>query len=196
MKLKSIHILLIALVCFTIGNSSFAQNAYLYQDSVYYQSVGYTEKIETLNNDKDKYEQELKGLQKNLKEKILNLTSTYNSVSGETMEQVKMRMSAKDAEMLSLLEEENKLLDKRIASYNKVLEDQYNNDIMPYVQLVNSTIESYALKNKIDFVWIMENMNNSLAYANKGKNITSVIIKMVNAELEKSVSKTPPKKTN
>ena len=80
-------------------------------------------------------------------------------------------------------QDKDKLLETRIKSYNKQLEQQYQQNIEPYNKAVNNALESYAKKNKIDYIWYMEAIKQQLGYVNKSKDITQVIVEMVNKEL-------------
>lgn len=159
------------------------QHAYVYKDSVFVQLKGYTAKNSAINSLKQAYTQEVQTERTKLQDKYAALAKPYNIAEGETIEQLKTRMSAQDSEKLNLLQEEDKLLETRIKSYNKQLETQFKQDIEPYINRVNSAMETYAKKNKVDYIWVMETVKEQLAYVNKSKNITGVIVEMVNKEL-------------
>lgn len=180
----SIVNLLIGVVCVApfIGFSQ--QQAYVYQDSIYLQLKDYKAKMDLLTEQRSKYEKEVQETQSNLNEKAENLLAPYNVKEGETLEQLQARLNAKDLELYKLLQEENKLLASRLESYNKLLDNQYKTDIVPYINLVNSTIEAYALKSKLDYVWDMNQLKGNLVYANKGKNITKTVVEIVNSKLK------------
>jgi Skp family chaperone for outer membrane proteins len=52
----------------------------------------------------------------------------------------------------------------------------YRNEIQPIVNRVNTAITNYAKKNKLDGVYILENISSSLAYINKERIVTQAII--------------------
>lgn len=163
-----------------------AQNqAYVYKDSVLTKAIGYVAQKASLDSIQKVYTQEVTAARSKAQENYAALAKPYNVQEGETIEQLKARMSAIDAEKLSLLQEEDKLLETRIKSYNSQLEKQYNRDIKPIMETIDLQIANYAKKHKIDYVFIMEEMAKSLAYVNKGKDITAVIVEMVNKELQK-----------
>ena len=161
-----------------------AQNqAYVYKDSVYAKLQGYPQKQQALDSLQGVYTQEVQAQKQGLQKQYAALTEAYAPKQGETIEQLKTRMSAMDAEKLNLLQEEDKLLETRIKSYNKQLEQQHQQNIEPYNKAVNNALESYAKKNKLDYIWFMEAIKQQLGYVNKSKDITQVIVEMVNKEL-------------
>lgn len=180
--MKIIVHVIILLFCF-IQNANSQVHVYLYKDSVYRRLIDYSVKINFLDSLKNGFTQEIELERLRLQEKYTSLVLPYKIIEGETIEQLKARMSAKDIEKLNLLQEEDKLLETRIKSYNKQLEQQFKQDIEPYINRVNSAMETYAKKNKVDYIWVMEAVKEQLAYVNKSKNITDVIVEMVNKEL-------------
>jgi Skp family chaperone for outer membrane proteins len=102
----------------------------------------------------------------------------------ELIEALKSRMTALDVEKLSILQEDDKALSNKYASYNKLLEKQHKQDIQPYLDKVNAAIADYARSNKIDYVWIVDQLKPALAYINQGKDITSTIVGIVNKKVQ------------
>ncbi|WP_396225401.1 OmpH family outer membrane protein [Flavobacterium sp.] len=162
-----------------------AQQVYIYKDSLVVSAKGYVAKKASLDSVQKVYTEEVQNFRTKAQENYTALVTPYAPKEGETIEQLKARMSAIDAEKLTLLQEEDKLLETRIKSYNSQLEQQYNRDLKPIMDTIDAVIATYAKKNKIDFVFVMEELAKSLAYVNKGKNITGVISELVNKELGK-----------
>lgn len=175
----------LAVVFSCVAYGAQAQQAYVYKDSLLVAAKGYTSKKESLDSIQKVYSEEVQNIRTKAQTAYTALIKPYAPKEGETLEQLKARLNAIDAEKLTLLQEEEKLLETRIKSYNSQLEQQYNRDIKPIMDAIDNTIASYAKKNKIDFVFIMEELAKSLAYVNKGKNITGVISALVNKELSK-----------
>lgn len=175
---KQLVSLLVLLVFYTQAQ---AQNqAHVYRDSIFMQVKGYTQKSKALDSIKQVYTAEIQKEQIKVQEKYLALAKPYQVKENEALEQLKARMNAQDAEKLSLLQEEIKFLETRIKSYNKQLDDQYKVEIQPFINKINAAIATYATKNKIDYVWIMEDQMTKLAYINKKNNITRAIINLLN----------------
>jgi Skp family chaperone for outer membrane proteins len=168
-----------------LAYSAQAQQAYVYKDSVLVAAKGYIAKKASLDSVQKVYSEEVQAIRSKSQENYTALITPYAPKESETVEQLKARMSAIDAEKLTLLLEEGKLLETRIKSYNSQLDQQYTRDIKPIMDAIDNTIASYAKKNKLDFVYNMEELSKSLVYVNKGKNITGVILELVNQELNK-----------
>ena len=69
------------------------------------------------------------------------------------------------------------MLEERKKSYNEILDAHFKQNIRPRINKLNGIIEAYAAKNKYDMVFILEEIAPSLAYVNKGKDITPAIIR-------------------
>ena len=57
----------------------------------------------------------------------------------------------------------------------------YDSDVQPLINKVTMSIEQYAKLNKIDVVYVIEQLSPAIAYIDKRKNITRKII----AKIEK-----------
>lgn len=186
-KIKMKFKIILVVVAMVLGVISVqAQNqAHVYKDSLLLAASGYIQHKASIDSLQTAFSQELQNNKAALEERYVALTKSYAPKEQETIEQLKTRMSSIDAEKLHLLQEEDKLLDTRIKSYNAQLEQQYNRDIKPILETIDLQIANYAKKHKIDYVFIMEEMAKSLAYINKGKDITNTIIELVNKSLAK-----------
>lgn len=180
----SFKLVLVTMVMVLGASVAQAQNqAYIYKDSLYAKLQAYPHKKQALDSLQGVYTKAVQAQKQGLQKQYAALTEAYAPKQGETIEQLKTRMKTIDAEKLNLLQEEDKLLETRIKSYNKQLEQQYQQNIEPYNKAVNNALESYAKKNKIDYIWYMEAIKQQLGYVNKSKDITQVIVEMVNKEL-------------
>ena len=172
--------LLLAGAVATYGQSS----AYVYQDSLYRQLKGYKVKLAVVDSLTKMYSDEIKAEREKLMQKFNQLTSSYNPKQSESIDALKGRMSALDLEKLNILLEEEKAMNNKYTSYNTLLEKQHKLEIQPYVDKVNAAIEEYAGINKLDYVWIADRLKPALAYINRGKDITSVIVGIVNKRIQ------------
>jgi hypothetical protein len=178
---KRISVFLLLILGFTVQ----AQQAYVYKDSLLLAANNYTIKKASLDSVQKVYSEEVQAIRSRSQVNYTALITPYIPKEGETVEHLKARMSAIDAEKLRLLLVEGKLLETRIKSYNSQLEQQYTRDIKPIVDTIDAVLASYAQKNKLDFIYSMEELQKALVYVNKGKNITGVISALVNNELNK-----------
>ena len=85
-------------------------------------------------------------------------------------------MNVNDVSKLELILEEDKFIEKKVKNYELLLSTEYKTLVQPILDKVNSAISTYATKNKLDAVYILEQMRPALAYMNKNKDVTQVII--------------------
>ena len=169
------NILLILLFCTTVVA---AQNvAFVSQDSILASMPKFKENMTRLDELKKGYQEEIKIAKEKITEKLQKLLSNYNVVETETIEDVKKRMNSNDISNLDLLIEEDKFIDKKAKNYDLLLESDYNSNVKPILDKINTTIATYAKKNKIELVYILEQIKPALAYVDSKKYITTQIIK-------------------
>lgn len=174
---------IVFLVLFVSNSVSGQWQAYIHRDSVFMQLKGYLAKKASLDSVRQAYDEEIRGLRDAQQEQYNVLLTPYCIEKNESPEQIEMKLSNEDRERLKLLQEADVLIEKRIKTYNSLLQRQYQLNIQPYIDKVNQVIELYAKKNKIDFIWVIEDITNQLAYFNKGKNVTKSIAEWVNKGL-------------
>jgi Skp family chaperone for outer membrane proteins len=176
--------LLFFIFCFALQIQG-QRHVYLYKDSLFVKLAGYENRLKNLDSLKQIYTQKIAVDRSEIQNRFNDLAKSYNVFEGETVDQLKSRMNSIDKEKLSLLQEEDKLLDIRIKSYNKILEDMFTLEIKPYISAVNNAISSYATKNKVDYVWIMEELQTKVLFVNPEKNITKIILDAANKDIKK-----------
>lgn len=158
----------------------FAQgNAYIRRDTLLQVLPGYTSQVNTFDSLKTAFGEELKMEQQKLEKKANALFAAYNPKSEESTEALLGRMSQVDISRYNLLQKESALLDERGKSYNQILETHYKQKVQPLIEKLNKVIETYALKNKYDMIFILEDIAPALAYVNKGKDVTLPIIQLI-----------------
>jgi Skp family chaperone for outer membrane proteins len=170
------------LVCFTLllAENIFAQgNAYIRRDTLLTVLPGYTLKVSSFDSLKTAFSEELKIEQQKLEQKVNALFTSYSPKSNETTDVLIARLSQADASRYALLQKESVLLEERSKSYNEILQMNYSQNVQPLLTKLNKTIEQYAVKNKLDMVFILEDIAPALAYVNKGKDITGAVILLV-----------------
>ena len=175
--MKKTVLLSFLLIC-SLGISA-QQVAYIYSDSILMAAPGYIEKQQELTTVHEKYVQELEMLQKELSEKFAQLVASYNAKENETIDDLKARMSPADVMRLDILLEEQTAIETKTKSYDNMLNFMYEQDVQPIETRVQQTINAYAVKNKIDMIYIIEKIQESLAYINEKRNITNEIIKLL-----------------
>lgn len=174
---NSIFLLLSALLLLCTASVSNAQNyGYIHRDSILKSVPSYIPKLQELSSDQKKYSAEIKQGMEELQKKVSELLEPYQPNQQESIVGIKSRMNAMDTIKLNLLLDEEKSLKKKEESYNYMLNFTYRNEIQPIVDRVNTAISNYAKKNKLDGVYILENISSSLAYINKERIVTQAII--------------------
>ena len=171
------------LIGFTIlfAEHTFAQgNAYIRRDTLLTVLPGYTSKVKSFDSLKTAFSEELKIDQQKLEQKVNTLFAPYSPKNTETTDELIARLSPADASRYALLQKESVLLEDRSKSYNEILQMNYSQNVQPLLTKLNKTIEQYAVKNKLDMVFILEDIAPALAYINKGRDITGPIILLFN----------------
>lgn len=173
------NILTLVLVAF--AGTVFAQSnfAYIYRDSVLMATPKYVDNIKKIDSLQKTYAKEIKDTQEQLNGKLGALLKGYNVKENENIDQIKSRMTAVDTTSLSLLMQEDKMMQTKAKSYDNLVNFAFQKDVQPLLDKVNKAIEKYAVTNKIDMVYMMEDIQPAVAYINRKKNITKIIIEAV-----------------
>jgi Skp family chaperone for outer membrane proteins len=153
-----------------------AQNTvYFYRDSVLAITPGYIPAIVKMDSLKTAYNKEIQTANQQLEGKINSLINPYKPTKEETVEIIKKRMTASDTTQLSLLIKEGQFIGEKTKTYNLLYKQAFEKEVQSILTKVDAIITKYATTNKIDFVYMMEELEKSLAYMNKKKNITPAI---------------------
>jgi Skp family chaperone for outer membrane proteins len=154
-----------------------AQNvAFVSQENILATMPKFKENTTRIDSLKKVYIAEINVAKEKISTAFQTLLTSYKVTEKETLEEVKKRMNATDVSKLELLIDEDKLIDKKAKNFEMVLNSDYAATVQPILDTINNTISSYAVKNKIDVVYILEQMKPALAYIDKKKDITQVII--------------------
>lgn len=163
-----------------ISLSGYSQsNAYIRRDTLLKVMPGYVQKTEEFNALNKKYSEEIKADRERINQKVVELLSAYKPSAEETVESLLGRLSKPDASRYAMMEKEAALVDEKAEGYNELLDMHYKQNIQPLLDKLNGEIEKYAVKNKIDMVFIFEEIAPTLAYINKGKDITPAMISII-----------------
>lgn len=152
-------------------------NAYVRQDTLFSVLPGYRAQLKSLDSLKAVFAEELQSDQQKLEQKANALLAPYSPQANESAEKLLGRLNTADASRYALIQKEAVLLEERKKSYNEILDAHFKQNIRPRINKLNGIIEAYAAKNKYDMVFILEEIAPSLAYVNKGKDITPAIIR-------------------
>ncbi|GEN78092.1 OmpH family outer membrane protein [Chryseobacterium hagamense] len=157
--------------------------AFISKDKLYPALKGFSARQASLDTLRLKLSQEIQEEEQTLQKKYESIINPYAPKQNETFESLRMRMNKTDAEKLKLLQDERKLHETRIKSYNNQISEQYSHEVKPYLEKAGQQIEAYAKKNKIDMIWYLEDVKPALPYYNSSKDITRIIAEEVNKML-------------
>lgn len=158
----------------------YAQNvSYVHIDSIFSSLPNYKSNVAKIDSLSKEYQKEIKLAKEQWESKLNTLLKSYNVKENEDLNLLKSRMTTVDTSRLSILIDEDKLIAKRAQNYDLMLKTTYDNDVQPLVNKVSKAIEEFAKLNKIDVVYIIEQLNPAIAYIDKRKNITKKIIAKV-----------------
>lgn len=153
--------------------------AYLRVDTILQELPGYQKHIQENDSLKNYYSEEVKAENEKLTNRINNLFSKYNPREGESVDQIVARFSESDKTTFLLMQKETEMLEEKTKSYNQLLTLNYNENVQPLLDKLNLVVEECAQKNKLDMVFILEEVGPQLAYVNQKKDITVEIIKKI-----------------
>lgn len=154
--------------------------AFISKEKLYPALKGFNAKKASLDTLRLKLSREIQEEELALQKKFESITGPYTPKQNESVENLQIRMSKTDAEKLRLLQDEQKLHESRIKSYNNQISEQYNHDLKAYIDAAAREIEAYAKKNKIDMIWYLEDVKQVLPYYNASRDITPIIAAQVN----------------
>lgn len=171
-------------ILFAAGTAKAQNMAFLSKEKLFPMLKGYTAKQAAADTLRVQLSREIQKQQDDLQKKFRELIKSYNPKESETTETIVKRFNSMDQEKFKLLQEEQKLQDTRIKSFNKQLDDLYSRDIKPYLVQMETALQQYAQKNKVDAVWYLEEAGQALPYYNKSRDITAIIADAVNKVLQ------------
>lgn len=168
--------LLVLMFCFS-GFLSAQNVAFVSQDSILASIPDYKMNLAKIDSLKNVYRAEIKEAKDKVNDKLEIILASYMVQQNEDLETLKKRMTANDVSKLELLLEEDKFIEKKVKNFDLLLSSEYAATVQPIIDKVNNTIENYAVKNKLYAVYILEQMRPALAYYDRKKDITQLIIK-------------------
>lgn len=177
LKKKKMKKVLLITSTFCIINLSAQKTAYIEQSTLLKSLNGYEKNSKHVDSIKQVYILEIKNLEKKLNEKVQVLFKNYSVSENDNNESIKAKLSELDKSKFELYQEESKLIEKTTKNHEIFLNGLYNEKVQPLLDKLNKNIETYAKANKIDTVFIIENLGSALAYIDKSKNITEEIKK-------------------
>ncbi len=154
-------------------------NAYVRRDTLLQELPGYTKALKEFEDMKKIYNEEIKADRDRLSQKLADLFAPYQFKTDEPIESILSRLNPSDKARFGVMEKEADLIDEKTKSYNEIVDKHYKEKVQPLLEKLNKEIENYAVKNKLDMVFILEEIAPALAYINKGRDITPAIIGLI-----------------
>ena len=172
------------LMMLLIAGSINAQNsnvAYISRDTIMKSIPGHLEKIKQAEEMAKSYNEELKAKRENLAERFNLLLKPYNVKPNETEPIIRARMSVADTTSLGMLQQEDKLIQSTERLYAAKVKSTYDQEVKPVNERIMAAIRRYAVKNKLDMVYFLEDIAGALAYLNTKKSVTKAVIRELTA---------------
>ena len=141
--------------------------------------VGYEKNTKSLDSLKQVYSQETANAKKELEKKVAALLAPYGFSSYESVAAIQAKLKPADAEKLALYTKEGELLAKVNANYQLVLQTIYEQKVQPLLDKLNNILANYAKANDIKMIYTFEKIAPSLAYLDKGLDITPEILQLL-----------------
>jgi len=167
---------LLVLVLFSAHGFS-QKTAYIYTDSVLLSVPDYKVKMVKLDSLRQNYTKEINAGIADVQSRYETLAAPYAPKKNESIQEIKKRMSTSDTLRVSLLEKEAIQWQEKRATYDKLIQTQYNQEIQPMLNKVNAVITDYAKANSLSAVYSFEQLRNLVVYIDPKQNITGVIVK-------------------
>lgn len=157
-----------------------AQNfAYIKQVDVLKALPGYEKNMMKADSLKKSFESDFKKSNEAFSSKLMDLLKKYDVKENENIEAIVARMNELDKAKLEVLKKEEELLKKTEEAYNEQLNDFYKKNVQVSLDKLNVEIEKYAKANKLDAIYIYENLRSALAFIDPKKDITQEIISRI-----------------
>lgn len=168
---------LFLLTCILCSLSVYSQKiAYLYSDSILAAIPEFKIETSKLDSLKQSYSSEISAKQTALQQQYERLLKSYAPKENETLPMLKKRMSVVDTLSLSTLVDDAVQVQKKKASYDRILQTTYSQNIQSILNRVSAVISKYAAQNYLTAVYSMEQLKGMVVYIDPKQNITGAII--------------------
>lgn len=151
--------------------------AYVYSDSVLLSMAGYKQNMARVDSMRQAYTHEITIGVANVQSQYEKLVEQYAPKKNETLPELKKRMSVSDTLRLGMLEKEAAQWQEKKITYDRMIQNQYNQYIQPLLNQANKVIADYAKAASLSAVYSFEQLRNVLVYIDPKQNITEAIIR-------------------
>lgn len=159
---------------------SYSQNiGYIHRDSVLYKTPNYLQNLRSIETLRNQYDSIIKAETNALQQRANKLFSKYPANKNEDFNALKAKLTPTELLELEELEKINKKIDNKKIANQKLIEIEQSKKIVPIIDKINKAITEYAEKNKIDIIYIIEDIKEKIAYINPNKNCTKGVLESI-----------------
>jgi Skp family chaperone for outer membrane proteins len=155
------------------------KTAFINETELLKATQGYSEALESTEQVKKKYEEEINEARKKMQTKLNELLKNYNVKQETSIEQLESLLSIKDKSQYDLIKEENELLSKQVALKEKAYNALYQDKVGSILEKLNKITQEYCKKNKIDILYKKEALNGVIAYFENKLDVTQELIALI-----------------
>jgi len=183
--MKKLLFVLSLSVLFTISGRA-QRMAYMYGDTVLKAIPEYGIRLVKLDSVRLSYQKEIETEQSTLQQKLNKLTSSYSFKAGESIDQLKSRMTPSDTLSLNLLANNSKQVLEKKQTYDRIVQAAFEKDIQPLLENVKKITARYARDNKISVIVQYEQLKGALIYIDPKDDITRAIVALLSGQKQKT----------
>lgn len=162
--------------------------AYLYGDSVLKSIPEYGIRVSKLDSVRLAYQKEIENEQNTLQQKLNKLSTSYSPKAGETISELKSRMSPSDTLSMNLLVNNSRQVQEKKQAYDRIVQAFFEKDVQPLLDTVKNITSKYARENKITMVVQYEQLKGALVYIDPKDDITRAIVALLSGQKWKTVN--------
>ncbi|SIP92819.1 OmpH family outer membrane protein [Chryseobacterium sp. RU33C] len=177
LMMKNVKHLFVLVFCFFYQLFLAQKTAFINEAKLLENIPGYTEAKKQTDDINRKFVAEIKAEQEALINKENQLLKPYKLPASDNSEDVKSKLSDIDKKKHELLVEEARLLEKKIQAKQLEYSEIYQQKVGSITDKAAQEISNYCRKNKIDILLKIDAMAVAIAYYEKEKDITDIIVK-------------------
>lgn len=176
MIVKKINLLLAFIVFFGFNTVGAQKTAFINETKLLENLPGYKQALQKTDSINQAFVTEIKKEQEAIGKKEQLLLKPYHTNDKITPAEIKAKFSDIDKKKYELLEQEAALLQKKIDAKQDEYSQLYKQHLGVLLNKANTEINNFCKKNKIDVLLKLDKLSSAIAYYDKEKDITDVIV--------------------
>lgn len=177
------QIILTILGLLLLSGLSHAQGIGVVSRTAIYQSMpSFIKDLQMIDSLQSTFSAEVQKENLRLQDRVRTLLTAYNPKDDESIEAIKKRMSPKDTVALKAAFDDDVALGKKKNSYDTRLARLQQEKVDPVLKKIDEAIKKVAEGEKLDVVYFIEDVNNTMAYFSEKRNYTSQVIAALKAK--------------